>query len=153
VSNWAAAEIILGIAVLALAMPREDVLLIPEYRDWLAPLRRLLPKARRLREDQGAREAEEYVTALRAEPETMVVRRSDLPVALATVPVKQLSPDEAQAPWAPAAWSPPPGPEVPAVMPPKVKRNAPTIVMKAVRPEIERNLRPYLNGLPSYEED
>jgi hypothetical protein len=153
-TGWETAGIILGICVLALAMPGEDALLIPERRDWLALLRRFMPKARQQAEEAGAREADDYVAALRGEPETMTIRQRELPTAMATVPVKQLGPDEAPAPWAPAPWSPPPAPGQNAQARPKQKpkRDAPTIVMEAVRPEIERTLRPYLDALPSYEE-
>jgi len=156
-TGWTTAGIILGIAVLALAMPREDVLLIPERRDWLAPLRRLSRKRRQRREADGAREADEYMAALHAEPETMTVYQSELPRMVATVPVKPLGTDET-APWAPAPWAPPAGtvpvaPVEPEPEKPKVKRDAPTIVMEVLRPGIERNLDPYLDGLPSYDKD
>jgi hypothetical protein len=76
-----------------------------------------------------------------------------LPRAVATIPVKQLRADEAAAPWAPAPWSPPPAPDQePEQQPPKPRRDAPTIVMEAIRPEIERTLHPYLDGLPTYKE-
>lgn len=149
-TGWDTAGLILGICVLALAMPREDVLLIPERRDWLATLRRFMPKARQRAEEAGQREADEYVAALRAEePASLVIRWSELPSATATVEVKQLGTGEI-APWGPA-----PDPAAQPAQeeaPQRPKRDAPTIVMEAVRPEIERDLRPYLDGMPSYED-
>lgn len=150
-SNWIAAEIILAITLLALAMPREEGLLIPERRNWLAPLRRLSRKVRRRIEADGAREADEYVAALHGDPESVTVRQSELPYAMATFPVKPLAEGET-APWAPALWAPDPASQPAPAPPRKAKRDAPTIVMEVIRPGIEHNLRPYLRDLPSYDD-
>ena len=159
VNNWTAAEIILGIAVLALAMPAEDGLLIPERRDWLAPFRRFSRKARLKREAEGAREAEEYVTDLRRDPhDPMIIKRNELPSQHRTVKTRLLTegvPGQKQ-PWATAenpAWSLGTGPQ-PTVRPRKRgPKDPPTVVLEVMRPAIKDDLGAYLNGLPAYTDD
>lgn len=159
-NNWTAAEILLGAAVLVLAMPREDGFLIPERRDWLGWARRILPSVRRRREEEGAREADRYVTDLRAEPDQdpMLIRRDQLPSARRRYVTPLLTqPTEEQAahrpPWKTAenpAWG------APQEAPPGRRRRAPgdppTIVIELMRPGIADDLGRYLAELPAYPE-
>jgi hypothetical protein len=157
VSNWTAAEILLAAAVLVLAMPREDGFILPERRDWLGWLRRLRPRVRRQREDDAGREADQYVTDLRADrdQDPMTVRQDQLPSAhrrFASPLVTDPTPGQ-KPPWKTAenpAW------DVPAqVIPPEKRRrrapgDPPTIVIEIMRPAMDGDLRRYLEKLPSY---
>jgi hypothetical protein len=170
VSSWLtvtpaqAAGVILGFAVLALAMPREDSFLIPERRDWRGMLRRRFSRRERERlEVTGELEAAAYVAELhedrgrhRAVP-VMTIRRDELPSMHRTwVPTTLLT--DAPAPWEEAPL-PEPGPEPEPVLPPPPARrrrrqgDPPTIVMDVVRPAIDRDLGMYLSRLPRYPED
>lgn len=153
-TNWAVTEAALGACVLAAAMPREDVLLIPERRDWLAPLRKLSRRVRARIDDAAGQEADEYIEALHRDPETpvAVIRQSELPRAVATVPVRALGPGEASAPWAPAQWAPPADQAPPPPAKPRKRAgDPPTIVMEALLPEVRRSVKPYLDSL-SYDD-
>jgi hypothetical protein len=162
VSSWAAAGIILGIAVLGMAVPAEDGFLIPRRRDWRGWLRDLLPRARRRREAEAGQEAEAYVTELRQNPDydPMVIRRDELPSSSRVLKTKLLTdptPGQRQ-PW-PTAENPrwTPGAGIEQLQPGRPRRRAPgdppTIVIEIMRPEIAKDLGGYLDGLPRYEED
>jgi hypothetical protein len=161
VSSWAAAGIILGIAVLGMAVPAEDGFLIPERRNWLGWLRGLLPQARRRREAEAGREAEAYVTDLRQDQhDPMILKRDELPCAHRVFKTRLLTdptPGQKQ-PW-PAAENPrwTPGAGIEQLQPGRPRRRAPgdppTIVIEIMRPEIARDLGGYLEGLPRYDED
>lgn len=156
-NNWTAAEILLAAAVLVLAMPREDGFILPERRDWLGWLRRLRPRARRQREDDAGREADQYVTDLRTDrdQDPMTVRQDQLPSArrrFASPLVTDPTPGQ-KPPWRTAenpSWG------VPAqVLPPEKRRrrapgDPPTIVIEIMRPAMDGDLRRYLERLPSY---
>jgi hypothetical protein len=151
ISNWTAAEVILAIALLAALMPQEEGFLLPERRDWRGMLRRLLsPAARRLREIQGGRDADDYVRALHQDPvphEPMIIRQSELPSAIRKFETALLTePTEGQRPpWETLPFADrPPAPK---------RREAPTIVMDVVRPAIEAGLGRYLDAYPGYPED
>ena len=156
VINWVTAEAaILGMVLLAAMMPAQEDLLLPERRDWRGTLRRMVsPAARRLREIQGAREADAYVRALHQEPEPMIVRKDELPSLHRRFETKLLSePTEEQKdhkpPWVTAPFAPAPG-GPPVLSPRRAERKAPTIVMNAVRPAIASDLGRYLSEFPSY---
>lgn len=158
VNNWTAAEIILGIAVLALAMPAEDGFLIPVRRDWLAPFRRFSRRARRAREADGAREAEAYITDLRQDPhDPMILKRDDLPSQHRVVRTKVLTEPTAgqKQPWPTAdnpRWGLGTGPQPTAKPRRRAPGDPPTVVMEVMRPAMDDDLGNYLRGLPGYED-
>lgn len=144
--NWTVIEATLAMVLLAAMMPGEEDLLIPARRDWRGSLRRLVsPAARRLREMQGQREADDYV---------QVLTQADLPrssarfeTALLTSPARGHEDD--RPPWATAPFAPAPG-RLPMDRPRRAERQPPTIVREAVRPAIDADLGRYLDGFPSY---
>jgi len=150
VSNWITAEVaILAMVLLAALMPGEEDLLIPERGDWRGTVRRILsPAARRLREVQGAREADAYV---------QVLTQADLPsttarfrTALLTAPAEGHEKDKP--PWATAPFAASPaGP--PMDRPRQAERQPPTLVREAVLPVIRSDLGSYLSRIPGYPED
>lgn len=154
-NNWTAAEILLGAAVLALAMPREDGFLIPERRDWLGWLRRRLPGARLRSEEHGEQEARDYVRALRGEKE-FVLRQADLPSnrrVWQAPPVTKPTPEQAaRLPWGPARDPALTGSRSVPAKREKRPGDAPTVVMQVLRPFIEREVGGYLRALPSYDD-
>lgn len=158
-TDWASVEVLLTAAVLALAWPREDELLLPERRDWRGTLRRLVsPAARRMREAQGGREADDYVRALHAEPETMVIRQSELPSAVRRFETGLVTPQTGEQarhrpPWKTAehygwteAHAPAPAPRR------RAPGDPPTIVMEVMRPAVAADLGAYLKALPGYDD-
>jgi hypothetical protein len=156
VNNWTAAEILLGAAVLVLAMPREDGFVIPERRDWLGWLKGLRPRVRRQREEDGGREADRYVTALRAEP--VIIRQDQLPSLhrayqgpVVTRPTVEQERRQ-RPPWqAAAAPVPPPARGVPGRKPRRrAPGDPPTVVIEVMRPAISGDLGTYLAELPAY---
>lgn len=156
-SNWTAAEILLGAAVLVLAMPREDGFVIPERRDWLGWLKRLRPGTRRRREEEAGHEAERYVTDLRTDQEPMTVRQDQLPslnrkfssTVLTTAPEGQRPPW--QAAENPARAVPQEAREKPEEKPRRrAPGDPPTVVFEIMRPAIAGDLGRYLEELPSY---
>lgn len=159
VSNWTAAEILLTAAVLALAMPREDGFVIPERRDYLGWLRRLLPGARRRREEEAGAEADRYVTDLRTDrdQDPMTIRADQLPSTQRVYRGPLISPPTSlKPPWQTAdnpVWAVQPL-EEPGQEKPAPRRRAPgdppTIVMEVLRPAIRGDLGHYLEELPSY---
>lgn len=156
-SNLTAAEILLGIAVLVLAMPREDGFILPERRDWTGWLKRLLPKARRRREEEAGREADRYVTDLRTDRDQplAVIRQDQLPSTVRKFRTPLLSPPtEQKPPWKTAenpAWNPQPVPlEKPRRRAP---HDPPTVVIEIMRPAVEGDLGHYLAELPAYTDD
>lgn len=161
VSNWTAAEILLGIAVLVLAMPREDGFVIPERRDWLGWLRRLRPRVRRQREEAAGREADRYVTDLRTDRDQpyMTLRQDQLPNTSKRFQTPLLSPPtDKKQPWETAenpAWHPPADSQS-VQEPPREKprrrapHDPPTIVIELMRPAVSDDLGRYLARLPAY---
>jgi hypothetical protein len=155
VINWVTAEVaILAMILLAAAMPGEEDLLIPERRDWMGAARRWVsPAARRLREIRGAREAEDYVAALREEG-ALAVRASDLTTrristVLLTGPALIVDPGtgeqrQQRPPWQTAPFAPAPG-GPPMDRPRRAERDAPTLV-RAIR----EDLGSYLEQIPGY---
>jgi hypothetical protein len=149
-------------AVLALAMPREDGFVIPERRDWLGWLRRLLPQARRQREEEAAFEADRYVTDLRTDRDQplMTIRQDQLPSTVRVYRGPLVSaPTDKKPPWKTAenpGWRIPasPVPVVQEVQPEKRPRRAPhdppTVVIEIMRPAVEGDLGRYLAELPAY---
>jgi len=162
VSNWITAEVaILAMVLLAALMPGEEDLLIPERRDWMGAARRWVsPAARRLREIRGAREAEDYVAALR-EDGALAVRASDLTTrkistVLLTAPVLTADPETGERrpqrpPWQTAPFAPAPG-GPPMDRPRRAERDAPTLVREKVLPAIRGDLGSYLERMPGYPE-
>lgn len=163
VSNWTAAEILLGMAVLALAVPREDGFVLPERRDWTGWLRRLLPKARRRREEEAGYEAERYVTDLRTDRDQplMTLRQDQLPsMSRVHRPPLASPPSALKPPWKTAenpGWGLRAAPQEPPGGEPKRRRRAPgdppTVVIEIMRPAMEGDLRRYLEELPAYADD
>jgi hypothetical protein len=150
VNHWYAAEILLTAAVLALAMPREDSFVIPERRDWLGWAKRLRPGARLRREEAGAREADQYVTELRAD--SLLIRVKDLPSTRRRwEPLEPPKRSECRPPWKTAEWAP--APEEPPERRRRAPGDPPTIVFEVVRPAIDSDLGRYLERLPAYPED
>jgi hypothetical protein len=164
VSSWfqvtsaQAAGVILGFAVLALAMPREDGFLIPEYRDWRAMIRRRFSRRERERlEVTGELEAAAFVAELHEDrgrhrlPEPMTVRAADLPSRNRVITT--LLTDGAP-PWeeipAPEPEPPEPVQPDPPVRKSRHQGDPPTIVIEQVRPNISRGLGMYLARLPRY---
>jgi len=150
VTNWITAEVaILAMVLLAALMPAEEDLLIPERRDWAGTLRRWVsPAARRLREVQGAREADAYV---------QVLTQADLPslnTRFNTVLLTSSKPGHEQdkPPWATAPFAASPaGP--PMDRPRQAERQPPTLVREAVLPAIRNDLGSYLARIPGYPDD
>lgn len=155
-TDWTSVEVLLTAAVLALAWPREDELLIPERRSWLGWARGLLPRARRQREEAGGREAEAFVTALTTElpmipvhplpsegkvyrPER-VTRSATREQAAQRPPWKTME----NAGWLEPAPAPAPRRRAPG--------DPPTIVMEVIRPAVEADLGLYLKALPAYDD-
>jgi hypothetical protein len=160
VNNWTAAEILLGVAVLVLAMPREDGFLIPERRDWLGWLRRLRPRVRRQREEAAGREADRYVTDLRTDRDQdfMTIRQDQLPSAqrnFASPLVTDPTPGQ-RPPWKTAenpAWGLTRGKAQDAASGRPRRRaphDPPTIVVELMRPAVAGDLGRYLAKLPAY---
>jgi hypothetical protein len=158
-STWTAAEILLGLAAIALMLPQEETFLLPERRDWLAGLRRFSPRVRRQREEAGAREADAYVAELHgAGPEAYVIRASELPSAqrrFETVLLTESTGDQ-RAPWElPQGERPaqlrdliePQRPDPEQIPPRRAPRNPPTIVTEVVRPNIASDLHEWMRKL------
>lgn len=151
-STWTAAEILLGLAAIALMLPQEETFLLPERRDWLAGLRRFSPRVRRRREEAGAREADAYVAALHGDPaQPYVIRASEFETALLTEPT-----GDQRAPWElPQGERPvqlrdliePQRPDPAQVPPRRAPRNPPTIVTEVVRPNIASDLHEWMRRL------
>ena len=154
-SNWTVAEVLLGLAAIALMLPQEDALLIPRRRDWLGGLRRFSPAARRRSEEAGAREADQYVAELHgAEPGAWTLRAQDLPSTrrpFETVLLTEQTPAQARQrpPWDPQLRDliEPQRPAPSQVPPRRAPRNAPTIVTEVVRPNIENGLAKWMREL------
>jgi len=155
-NHWTAAGILLAAAVLALAMPREDGFILPERRDWLGWLRRLLPGARRQREEAAGREADQYVTDLRTDKDQdpMTVRADQLPSVHRRFSSHVTDPTPGQKPpWRTAenpSWNIPV--QVPQQKRPRRRapNDPPTIVVELMRPALDADLGRYLETLPSY---
>ena len=175
---WAA--VLLAVLALWLAAPREDALLIPQRRRGpLAWLRDRL--ARPARDAQEQRDADEFLAAVRdADPPAYRIRQRDLPSVQRRIATVLLAEDVRQ-PWGRAPYAPDPGdqsqeraqdraredarqepqeqpqeeprelPELRAWRPGDPGR-APTGVLTKINPEVERQLRPYLEGLPRYQD-
>jgi hypothetical protein len=160
VSNWAAA-FLLAMAVLVLAMPREDGFLIPERRDWLGWLKRMRPGARRRREEEGQAEADRYVTDLRTDrdQDPMVIRVDQLPSAQRRwQPPVQPEPSSLKPPWKTAentSWNLPVAQEPqPQKRPRRAPHDPPTVVIEIMRPAVEGDLGRYLaEQLPAYADE
>jgi hypothetical protein len=145
-------------------MPREDGFILPERRDWLGWLRRLRPKVRRQREEAAGREADRYVTDLRADPgqDPMVIRQDQLPSAqrgFASPLVTDPTPGQ-KPPWRTAenpAWGLPARDGAQGIPWEKPRRRAPhdppTIVVELMRPAVAGDLGRYLARLPAYADD
>jgi hypothetical protein len=154
---------LLAVAVLVLAMPREDGFLLPERRDWLGWLRRLRPGFRRKREEAAGREADDYVTDLRTDrdQDPMTVRADQLPSASRVYRGPLVSPPTGKKPpWKTSenpAWTSGANQVLPPEAPARARRRAPgdppTIVIEIMRPAIEGDLGYYLTTLPAYPDD
>jgi hypothetical protein len=175
---WAA--VLLAVLALWLAVPREDALLIPQRRRGpLAWLRDRL--ARPARDAQEERDATDFLAAVRdADPPAYRIRQRDLPSVNRRISTVLLA--DGQVPWPSAPYAPDPDdesqdhaqdharersqdaaqerpqeqsqegpPELRAWQPGDPGR-APTGVLKKITPAVERQLRPYLDGLPGYED-
>jgi len=183
---WTA--VLLAVLAFWLAAPREDALLIPQRRRGpLAWLRHRL--ARRARDAQEQRDADEFLAAVReADPPVLRIRQRDLPSMQRRIATVLLAEDVRQ-PWGRAPYAPDPGDqsqdpaqdraqdraqedarqesqEEPQEQPQEEPRElpelrawrpgdpgrAPTGVLTKINPEVERQLRPYLEGLPRYQD-
>jgi hypothetical protein len=148
-------------AVLALAMPREDGFLIPERRDYLGWLRRLLPGARRRREEEAGAEADRYVTDLRTDKDQspMTIRADQLPSTQRVYRAPLMSPPSIlKPPWQEAedparSRGPATAPQESPVYRRRAPGDPPTIVIEIMRPAIEGDLGNYLARLPGYPDD
>jgi hypothetical protein len=150
VSNWITAEAaILAMVLLAALMPDGEDLLIPERRNWAGAVRRWFsPAARRLREVQGAREADAYVQVLTQGDLPSVTTRFN--TALLTGPAE--GHEEDKPPWATAPYAAAPaGP--PMDRPRRAERQPPTLVRERVLPVIRNDLGDYLDRMPGYPEE
>lgn len=170
---WTA--VTLAILALWLAAPREDALLIPQRRrgpiEWLR--HRL---ARPQRDAQEERDATDFLAKMKdADPPAYRIRQRDLPSANRRINTVLLA-DDAQPPWGGyAPYAPDPGdePQERAQEEPQERAQeepqkplselrawspgdpgeTPTGVLQKITPEVERQLRPYLSGLPQYEDE
>jgi hypothetical protein len=170
VNYWTAA-FLLVMAVLALAMPREDGFVIPERRDYFGWLRRLLPSVRRRREEEAGFEADRYVTDLRSDrdQDPMTIRADQLPSTQRVYRGPLISPPtDKKPPWKTAenpGWTratpPPTLPSLPVTSPEpppdrprrRAPHDPPTVVIEIMRPAVEGDLGRYLAELPGYTEE
>jgi hypothetical protein len=175
---WTA--VTLAVLALWLATPREDDLLIPQRRrSPMAWLRDRL--ARSARDRQEERDAAAFLTALAdADPPVYRIRQRDLPSVSRRIDTVLLA--DVKQPWAPAPYAPDPedgsqewpqdppqenpqepvqeepqDPPVPLAelraWSPGDPGPTPTGVLQKITPEVERQLRPYLDALPGYDDE
>jgi hypothetical protein len=171
----------LAILALWLAAPREDSLLIPQRRR--GPIEWIRWRLRRpARDRQEERDATRFFTSIReAGPPPYRVRQSDLPSLSRRYQGVLLADEDGAPPWEPAREPDPQersqdqaqeaqepaqapaqeGPQEKAQEPlpplrawtPGDPGRAPTGVLTKITPEVERSLRPYLEGLPGYSDE
>jgi hypothetical protein len=174
---WAA--VLLAVLALWLAAPREDALLIPQRRrGFLEWLRYRLSRPQR--DAQEERDATRFLAAVRdADPPVYRIRQRDLPSVNRRIDTMLLA-EDVQQPWEAAPYAPDPegesqeraqdsaqeqaqeepqerAQEEPQKPLPELRAwspgdpgPTPTGVLQKITPEVERQLRPYLKGLPRY---
>jgi hypothetical protein len=172
---WAA--VLLAVLALWLAAPGEEEFIIPQRRrspiEWL---RHRLARAARDRQEE--RDATDFLAKVRdADPQPYLIRQRDLPSATRRIDTALLA-DGERPPWPAAPYAPDPedeeagsqedpqeDPQEPAreeahkplpelrAWSPGDPGKTPTGVLKKITPEVERQLRPYLEGLPRYRDE
>ena len=169
---WTA--VLVTVLALWLAVPREDGFLIPERRRGpLAWLRHRL--GRPGRDAQEERDAENFLRKVREpDPPVYTIKQSDLPSASRRFNTILLTQGEGHPPWEPVPEresqddprerpqeiaqeqpqerSQKPLPELRAWRPGDPGR-APTGVIQKIMPEVDRQVRPYLDSLPGYRDE
>lgn len=169
---WTA--VTLAILALWLAAPREDALLIPQRRRGpLAWIRHRL--ARPQRDAQEERDATSFLAIMKQpDPPVYRIRQRDLPSVNQRIATVLLAESDGQAPWGVAPYASDPEDEETGSQDAPQERaqdepqkplaelrawspgdpgETPTGVLQKITPEVERQLRPYLEGLPQYRDE